>query len=380
MRRGFEQPTASSVSRSTDAGTYERTRQGRNNVQAQADPISTRRNLPPQPYLTLPQQPDGHAPVSPGRKSPAYLEGKNPYGKILENAEHPYRKPKVLGGAPSQIGATSESRPRTSGSFHFKTRPVCEAEFKPEVTVPSPTPDPLPSPLPRQMPMKSISVQAVKNFFEDKSTHGRSGPLLPPLKSAAAVIDRKVQGLMVVNQPPSPLGERSMEESAQSRYTPSPIMSLDVQSNPDRDHSVSVLSSNRSSQVGHSHVVNPFAPPESGTKAPHVPVGKVATPHDGVSSSGQAERQFDRQSSTDSFENTPREPKSLNYAQEAVGESSRFGKPSNASLVNLEHTDKSDGCVNSKAKVRHHYTCDSLMTTESDQGTSATAPASHRQA
>ncbi|KAF2997426.1 hypothetical protein E8E13_005860 [Curvularia kusanoi] len=193
MRRGFEQPTSSSVSRCTGTGAREqaqRTRQGRNDAPTQASSIPARRNLSTQPCLTIPQQPVGNPPVPPelGRKSPAYLEGRNPYGQILDNIDHPYRKPKDIGGAPSQIGATSESRPRTSGSFHFKTRPESKTVSDSEISKLGSVP---PS-QPRQTPMKPVSVQAAKNFFEAKSSKVLSGAreATQPIRAWGRVAER----------------------------------------------------------------------------------------------------------------------------------------------------------------------------------------------
>jgi hypothetical protein len=257
MRRGYGQPTSSSISRSTGPGAREpeqRIRQGRNDVQTQADSVSARRDMSTQPYLTIPQQPADSSPASPGRKSPAYLEGKNPYGQILDRVDHPYRTPKMLGGAPSQVGATSESRPRTSGSFQFKTRPESKAEPTSEVT----EPDPLPSPRPRQSPMKPASVKAAKDFFEAKVSQGRSGPVFPPRGAATANKDETAKNLTVGNQLPSPPCDPPQATIGQPEHVSRPNLTLDGQPNLDPEYPITPPPSHLSSDPAQSRVVNPF--------------------------------------------------------------------------------------------------------------------------
>lgn len=172
MPRGFEQPTSSSASRCSDIASRERTRrtrQGRHDAPLEADLPSARRESSNQLSLTLPQRPSDPQPASSGHRSPAYLQGKNPYGQILDSAEHPYRRPKPTGSAPSQIGATSEGRPRTSGSFQFQTRPEPKVEHERGAFAPDPS---QPLLLPRT-PAKLVSVRATRNFFESKASQNR---------------------------------------------------------------------------------------------------------------------------------------------------------------------------------------------------------------
>lgn len=181
MPPGFDQPTSSSASRSSGTSfrdQTQRTRQGRNDAPTQPGSVSARRKSLNQPSLTLPQQPTDSQSVSPGRKSPAYLEGKNPYGQILDDVNHPYRRPKPTGGAPAQVGATLEGRPRTSGSFQFKTRPEPEREVI--------APDSSPPPLSPRTSANPGSVRAAKDFFESKALPNRSDPPLPPPAATTA--------------------------------------------------------------------------------------------------------------------------------------------------------------------------------------------------
>ena len=280
MRRGYGQPTSSSISRSTGPSAREpgqRTRQGRNDVQTQADSISARRDMLTQPYLTVPQQPADKSPASPGRKSPAYLEGKNPYGQILDSVDHPYRTPKVLGGAPSQVGATSESRPRTSGSFQFKTRPEPKAE--PEVT----EPDSLPSPPPRQSPMKLASVKAAKDFFEAKASQGRSSPAIPPRGAAAANTSMSPKELMVGDQLPSPPCDHPQARIGQPEHVSRPNLTLDGQPNLDPEYPMAPPPSHLSSDLAQSRVANPFDLLQTNALSSHATTHEATTRRDSPS-------------------------------------------------------------------------------------------------
>ncbi|PVH94570.1 hypothetical protein DM02DRAFT_676112 [Periconia macrospinosa] len=98
-------------------------------------------------------------------KVPRYLDGKNPYGRILEEIDHPYRESKQLSTSPpSQLGSNVKGRPRTTGSFNFKTRTTPQHAY--EITKRGP------SSLPPQLldqTVKKTSFQVAKRFFEDKA-------------------------------------------------------------------------------------------------------------------------------------------------------------------------------------------------------------------
>ena len=118
-------------------------------------------------------------------KSPSYLTGKNPYGKILDNHDHPYQKSRLsTSEPPSQLGSGMGGRPRTTGSFRFTTRPTPPPAPKREASLDGPpTPPPLP---PRRPPQKLFSVKDAKSFFETKATESRQNILSPPTKAAIA--------------------------------------------------------------------------------------------------------------------------------------------------------------------------------------------------
>jgi hypothetical protein len=115
-------------------------------------------------------------------KSPSYLMGKNPYGRILDNVEHPYGERRTPApGPPSQLGSNMGGRPRTSGSFRFITRPPPPPAPERKVSVDGP---PTPPPLsPARPPQKTYSVKDAKSFFETKASESRKIPL-PPAPSA----------------------------------------------------------------------------------------------------------------------------------------------------------------------------------------------------
>lgn len=350
MRRGYGQPTSSSISRSTGPSAREpgqRTRQGRNDVQTQADSVSARRDMSTQPYLTVPQQPADNSPASPGRKSPAYLDGKNPYGQILDSVDHSYRTPKVLGGAPSQIGATCESRPRTSGSFQFRTRPESKAEPRPEVT----QPDPLPSPRPRQLPMKPASVKAAKDFFEAKVLQGQTGPVFPPRGAATANKGITAKKLTVGNQLPSPPYGHLQARIDQPDHVSRPSLHLDEQSKLDPEYPMAPPPSYILSDVAQFRVSNPFDLPQTNA-LPSRAIPQEATTHHDSLLFGPPETIPGGRKPTSVFEANLQDDKPLSYQRQA--DSSRP--------------------VEARETVRRGSTYDTITTAESDEGASEATP------
>jgi hypothetical protein len=200
MRRSLAQPTLNSTSR-PNIGVDQPAQQNHSRPQRfqqealfdqqstsdQSPPgtISARRKSALQPSLSLPKQPD-EVQLTPGPKSPAYLQGKNPYGQVLDKIEHPYRETKVAGTEPPpQLGASAQGRPRTTGAFEFKTRP---SPATPERKVH--TLDPELRQLPRWQPAKPVSGQATKDFFESKASQNRLPPR--PVPSETATIGKTI--------------------------------------------------------------------------------------------------------------------------------------------------------------------------------------------
>ncbi|KAF3042494.1 hypothetical protein E8E11_003273 [Didymella keratinophila] len=384
MRRGSSQPTSSSASRSRGTASREqtqRTRQGRNDAPVQADSISARRKSSNQPSLALPQQPNDLQPAPSGRRSPAYLEGKNPYGQILDNVDHPYRRPKATGGAPSQIGVTSESRPRTSGSFQFKTRPEPKAEPEREVTAPNP----LPTPLPPRTPAKPVSVRAAKDFFESKASQNGSAPPLPPLRASAAAKGAVSRNAVREKQAPFIPDSRLKNEVSRSARMPSPSSRIGIRTESDVEPSMPRPPADASSQVEPAQRTNPFARPKSGPVAPKVVLRRATTPQDShvcenASSSDPPEQKPGRRKSTNIFQTAPRDAKPLGYERRVVDDSSALDEASNALLIALEHANRSDDRHTSDETVRRRPTYESVSAAESDEGATGEPPVSHTQA
>ncbi|CAI6334463.1 unnamed protein product [Periconia digitata] len=113
-------------------------------------------------------------------KLPSYLNGKNPYGRILDQIDHPYREPQQISTSPpSQLGSSIEGRPRTSGAFHFKTRPDQVTQPVLDDIKHSPPP-PSSQPFPR--PIQKQSFNTTRNFFENKVDSPSQASVRAPVK------------------------------------------------------------------------------------------------------------------------------------------------------------------------------------------------------
>jgi hypothetical protein len=219
MPRGFDHPTSSSLSRTINAGAREPLRQpsaqtrpaqyetpvlNQNSSEStQPQTLETRRKST-HSALLLPQLLNEPQLDPPARKSPSYLQGKNPYGQVLDHVEHPYREPKgATAGPPSQAGGTVGSRPRTSASFEFRTRvPPSESERTSSTPIAEQDPARL-----RQLP-KPVSVDAARQLFEIRATQNRPGPLLPPARSAVVSrVPTKAKAQAVHHLPPASKAE-----------------------------------------------------------------------------------------------------------------------------------------------------------------------------
>ncbi|CAN9176719.1 unnamed protein product [Alternaria alternata] len=191
MPRGFDQPTSSSASRAANAGTREqgqrqsniRIRQGRFEAPAtipgageakQPSLTASRRQSVNPIASSLPQSSREPQPFPAGRRSPAYLQGKNPYGQVLDRIEHPYREPKAgttIAVPSAQAGSSIGERSRASGPSDSKTRSRAY-ELKQS--------DPIIAPSLSRPPNVPQSVRSAKDFFETRASHYPSTPLSPP--------------------------------------------------------------------------------------------------------------------------------------------------------------------------------------------------------
>ncbi|CAN9282359.1 unnamed protein product [Alternaria alternata] len=191
MPRGFDQPTSSSASRAANAGPREQSQQ-QSNIRIRRGRFEAPATIPgageaKQPSLTtsrrksinpiaspLPQSSREPQPFPAGRRSPAYLQGKNPYGQVLDRIEHPYREPKAettIAVPSAQAGSSIGERSRASGPSDSKTRSrAYELERS----------DPIIAPSLSRPPNVSQSVRSAKDFFETRASHYPSTPLPPP--------------------------------------------------------------------------------------------------------------------------------------------------------------------------------------------------------
>lgn len=191
MPRGFDQPTSSSASRAANAGPREQSQQ-QSNIRIRRGRFEAPATIPgageaKQPSLTtsrrksinpiaspLPQSSREPQPFPAGRRSPAYLQGKNPYGQVLDRIEHPYREPKAettIAVPSAQAGSSIGERSRASGPSDSKTRSrAYELERS----------DPIIAPSLSRPPDVPQSVRSAKDFFETRASHYPSTPLPPP--------------------------------------------------------------------------------------------------------------------------------------------------------------------------------------------------------
>ncbi|KAI8937639.1 hypothetical protein NX059_005344 [Plenodomus lindquistii] len=202
MPHGSDLPTSSSTSPTVDAGSREQparplskcTRQGRYEIVRplvdgdgeHKQPQSLGRHTKSAP-LDDPNRSDEIGTSRPARKAPLYLQGKNPYGRVLVDVKHPYHRPEITTGptlgSASQTSTNAPGKSRETGNVHTGARPP-PIELEPGRT--STTSNPPPPPLPPRQIRKQVSVQAVKNFFETKAAQNRSEPPLPPASATIA--------------------------------------------------------------------------------------------------------------------------------------------------------------------------------------------------
>lgn len=214
MPRGFDQPTSSSTSRATNTGPRKqsqqppsiKTRQGRFEApvtipeakEAKQPHAISRRNSGNPSALPLPQSSSEPQPSSAGRKTPAYLQGRNPYGQVLDRVE-PHREPNAVTTTavpPSQAGSDIDSRSRMPFPSDFKTRSLAR---EPERCDPQTAP---PSSRQSQVPK---SVRSAKNFFETRASHYTSLALLPPptTDTSTRSFAPKIRPRSVSHEPPA---------------------------------------------------------------------------------------------------------------------------------------------------------------------------------
>jgi hypothetical protein len=175
--------------------------------------------------------------------------------------EHPYREPVPAAevGSPAQTGASIEGRPRTAGSFQFKTRPT-PTEPEPLVFVPDPEPQLFPS----RPAVKPMSVQDRKNLFESKVSQNRPTPHTEPPRAAAVVSGTSDKETSQVKQASLPFEDEPTHMTsptvphAPKRTTSDPALPIP---RPPPQATTQVISSQRT---------NPFSRPKLEATRPNV--------------------------------------------------------------------------------------------------------------
>jgi hypothetical protein len=180
--------------------------------------------------------------------------------------EHSHREPRAAAevGPPSQAGASIRSRPRTTGAFQFKTRPI---PSNPERAVVVSEPERQHF-LPRQ-PVKPVSVQAAKSVFEGKIAQNRSALQIQPSRAAGAVKGTPIKKASQVKQTSLPPDdEPTTSPPAPKRRDPDPTMPI-----PRRPPQTTASS-------GPSQRTNPFSRSKVKTSGPNVSVTKATERQD----------------------------------------------------------------------------------------------------
>jgi hypothetical protein len=248
-------------------------------ISVQPEPHAPPPPLPPPHHQQ--QQLDEPLPAPSRPKSPAYLQGKNPYGRFLDKVEHPYREPKPeANGLPSQLGSSAAARPRTFGSLELTYRSPLPPVPKPEAA-PISAPEP-PQVVQRPLP-KAVSVQAAKSFFESKASEARKAPPFPP--STSALIAKRVRTSSRI-KPRSALvapGHDTTDDEVRLARVPSPAKEpLATWDYAEPSLSVSEPPPEAAKQTGAAKRTDPFAQPKPVTVVPKVLVNWAsATEHRG---------------------------------------------------------------------------------------------------
>ena len=150
---------------------------------------SARPGMPPrcnsQPLLfSSLSQLNEHQPAPPRPSSPAYLQGKNPYGRILDN-DHPYRNPQPTPMAsPLTVDNKNGDKPTVSEPLAISTQAV-PSSTGPKSHVPLNVSTGS-APLSGQTG-KTPCVQNVKSFFESMAHSSTKPPPTSPLSQVAAI-------------------------------------------------------------------------------------------------------------------------------------------------------------------------------------------------
>lgn len=380
MRRGFDQPTSSSASRASNTRNREQTRQPSTRTRrpqydapaktedtaesSEPQSISARRNIEEPPPLLLPALLGDPQPPSSGRKSPAYLEGKNPYGQILDTVEHPYRETQDANEPPSQAGASVEGRPRTSGAFDFKTRPAPAVEpdqitiapsLEPAIPASRQTEPTAPASRP---PPKHVSMQAAKKFFESRVS--QSAPLPPPSPAGAAAKNKERSAYRASKEKEKEQEVAAHEKLTQISDSTKPLV-------PDYNMSEVTLPMPRPPPQSLRHGepsqrVNPFTRPKAESLAPVIvirkPTARTNSPpaeveRDDTGVDGDEQTTIGRRRSTNIFNTAPHYAKPLGFERRAIEDGSKHDELSSVSVIAVEKMKRTNQYHEAEKVVRH---------------------------
>ncbi|KAI4935265.1 uncharacterized protein J4E92_002553 [Alternaria infectoria] len=137
-------------------------------------PTTSRRKSSSPSALPLPQASSEPQPPPSGRKSPAYLQGRNPYGRVLDKVQHPYREPEAVTTAPvppSQAGSNIGSRSPAVGVTDSKQQSLAQEPGRHGTQTTYP---------PSRQPQVPKSVRSAKDFFETEAFQRPSASRPPP--------------------------------------------------------------------------------------------------------------------------------------------------------------------------------------------------------
>ncbi|KAF2867109.1 hypothetical protein BDV95DRAFT_647465 [Massariosphaeria phaeospora] len=161
-------------------------------------PSSERKSQRPSTLLLPQASSDFHVSLT-RPKSPAYLQGKNPYGQILETGDHPqYHVPEIPTVEPP-FQRDSSIEGRSIYCLHFKTRPVTPGPE--QLTSTSSTQLPMSS---SKQPPKALSVRDATKLFEDKVASKRTRPAPLPRagsSSRSPSVGSYLSGLLAESPP-----------------------------------------------------------------------------------------------------------------------------------------------------------------------------------
>jgi hypothetical protein len=399
MVRGHEPPITPSAPQSSSRGTLETAKQSSlrpsDNPQPptvrgtgdSGQPHSTRRRKSLPRHDFTPQQ-DLSEPRPSQPKSPAYLHGKNPYGQILENVDHPYRKPRT-DGPPSQIESSIERRPRTTGGSSFTTRPLQSKSELPQLGA--------------RQPQKPISVQAAKNFFETKAAEHGTGTRFPPpatatiTKGVTANSQDKDRLPQTVSQP------RPKDEEARPAKHPSRTSEqIDVQREPKTTSPIPRPYSDATKRVDQPERTNPFKRQKPGSARPQFVIKSstdsqnadneikslrhgaqghpvIKSPDDGLAlgpSPDISEEVHRRRRSTNVFTEPKQSSRSFAYGRRVVNEPGKLDELPNVarSAVDEKGSLRSGRQLLLEEPVRRRSTRRSVPTAESDETAATVKP------